>query len=150
MASRLQLNYELAQIELNKRQLQLENRKLELERQELDVKQRLPELNSVDLTEDESLVKLEPHFNGIEQVSAATRTSSPAKPSRESSTTNLIARSVNTGEKTDSVEQTDQKLEGSNVANTTADSKFSAWRWHRTLRSPCKLRSRSATLCNKD
>ncbi|ETI23745.1 hypothetical protein G647_05551 [Cladophialophora carrionii CBS 160.54] len=59
MASRIQLQYELAQIELEKRQLNLEERQLELERKELTVKHRLMQLMTIDLTEDSAQVKTE-------------------------------------------------------------------------------------------
>lgn len=66
MATRKDLQHELAQFDLDKRQLQLEERKLQLEEQKLqlerkvlDTKRRLLSLNTVDLTDPETQVKSE-------------------------------------------------------------------------------------------
>ena len=122
---RLQLDHELAQIELDKRQLHLEDRKLQLERRELDVKQRLLQLNAADLTEDEPLLKLEPHLSRVKQGPVAIRISSPSKPSRESPMAILTADSVDTGGKTDVFERIVQPPRESNAANPTASSESS-------------------------
>ncbi|OCT50454.1 hypothetical protein CLCR_07171 [Cladophialophora carrionii] len=70
MASRVQLQYELAQIELEKRQLGLEERQLELERKELAVKHRLMQLMAIDLTEDSAQVKTEPRDGSTDDPQA--------------------------------------------------------------------------------
>ena len=71
MATRLQLEYQLAQVELAKRQL-------ELERRELELKHSLAQLNTVDVSSEESTFETEPETSFIKKSQPPSR--------RESST----------------------------------------------------------------
>src|ERR1700761_3805048 len=98
MAKRIQLEYELAQVELEKTQLRLEERGLQLARKELEIKHQLTQLNTVDLTKDETQLKDEFHHTSTDDGQVSIRNVSSDEASVDAPST-LTANSVNAKEK---------------------------------------------------
>lgn len=100
MAEKSALDYELAEIELDRRQLQLEERKIQLERKELNVKKRLARLHTIELIEEESQESPNTRLSIEQQISTRNASSSDPQPEAPSFTTNTDMTSIDVDEET--------------------------------------------------